>query len=63
MTKKAIVSQETELVVQIYEMSPVRQNGILTSQNMPMEYRIPYVKPQDVGHYINSQMSVVMDQS
>lgn len=27
------------------------------SQNMPMEYRIPYVKPQDVGHYISSQMS------
>lgn len=27
------------------------------SQTMPMEYRIPYVKPQDVGHYISSQMS------
>lgn len=26
-------------------------------QNMPKEYRIPYMKPQDVGHYISSQMS------
>ena len=26
-------------------------------QNMPMEYGIPYLKPEDVGHYISLQMS------